>query len=227
MPTYMLAISPQKTSGWSWMSSGPGVTPWIINAASITAGTGPVGHARARAAAPGALAAALLADSGPATPSIAPLPKRSGCLESLRSRAYETKEEMTCADPGMMPMMKPSTVPRAIGAAESAQLRLRRQQLAQAGFRTPRGLAPPPAKPAGSRIRRRDPPPPERCRCRRRVPPRRRRSGKSAHRIDADHADQQSEHDHRQGLDDRPARQVAEHQQPAAAAGRNTPVART
>ena len=53
-------------------------------AAIITAVIGLVGMPSAIIGTKAPVAAALLADSGPATPSIAPCPKRSGCLESLR-----------------------------------------------------------------------------------------------------------------------------------------------
>ena len=86
-PTYMLAISPQKIAGCSLMNSGPGVIPWTMSAASRTAGIGPVGTPRASMGTRAPSLAALLADSGPATPSMAPLPNRSGCLESRRSTA--------------------------------------------------------------------------------------------------------------------------------------------
>ena len=61
--------------------------PWTISAASMTAGIGPVGTPSASIGTKAPQAAALLADSGPATPSTAPLPKRSGCFEMRRSSA--------------------------------------------------------------------------------------------------------------------------------------------
>jgi len=88
-------------------------------AAIITAVTGLVGMPSASIGTKAPVAAALLADSGPATPSIAPLPKRSGCFDMRRSMPYETNEEMMCAEPGMMPIRKPSRLPRAIGPADS------------------------------------------------------------------------------------------------------------
>src|SRR5690348_13441282 len=37
LPMYMLATRPQNSSGWSWISSGPGRSPQRINAASSIA----------------------------------------------------------------------------------------------------------------------------------------------------------------------------------------------
>ena len=65
--------------------------------------------------------AALLAASGPATPSMAPWPKRSGCRARRFSSAYEMKVGMMAPIPGRMPSRKPSTLPRAIGPAERFQ----------------------------------------------------------------------------------------------------------
>jgi hypothetical protein len=59
--------------------------------------------------------APLLAVSGPATPSMAPWPKRSGLFEILRSTVYEMKVARTVAGPGISPVTKPTTEPRAIG----------------------------------------------------------------------------------------------------------------
>ena len=62
---------------------------------------------------------ALFAVSGPATPSILPLPNSSGNLDSFFSNAYETKVEMTCEIPGTIPNRQPITVPRPTAGAES------------------------------------------------------------------------------------------------------------
>ena len=64
------------------------------------------------------VAALLFADSGAATPSMAPFPKRSGCLLSFFSSAYEINDEMIAPPPGSTPMKNPSNDPRAIGAAD-------------------------------------------------------------------------------------------------------------
>src|SRR5262252_7431159 len=65
--------------------------------------------------------AALLADSGPATPSIAPLPKRSGWGETRFSSAYDMNEAVTGPPPGTRPRMKPSPLPRSIARHEARQ----------------------------------------------------------------------------------------------------------
>src|SRR5690606_8734763 len=57
-------------------------------------------------------AAALLAASGPATPSIAPRPNSSRLLERFLSRAYESMVGSSEPPPGMAPMGKPMKVPR-------------------------------------------------------------------------------------------------------------------
>src|SRR6185503_5004892 len=110
LPTYIEAMKPQKSLGSFLISSGPGVTPWTIMAASSRAATGAPGTPRASIGTKAPEVAALLADSGPATPATAPLPNSSGCFESLRSTAYDTNVEITWAEPGMMPMKNPSTV---------------------------------------------------------------------------------------------------------------------
>ena len=63
-------------------------------------------------------AAALLAASGPATPSMAPVPSSARCLLTFFSTPYETNEAMVAAGPGIRPTRKPSTVPRTIGGTE-------------------------------------------------------------------------------------------------------------
>ena len=83
----MLATTPQKISGCSRIKSGPGCTPWIRNALSSTAITtlGAIPRVRSGIMAPPV--AALFAASGAATPSITPVPKRSGYRERRFSRA--------------------------------------------------------------------------------------------------------------------------------------------
>src|SRR5512136_1664911 len=55
--------------------------------------------------------AALLEDSGPATPSITPVPNFSGCFETLFSTPYARKEAIVGPDPGMQQIPKPTRVP--------------------------------------------------------------------------------------------------------------------
>ena len=61
--------------------------PWIIRAAKIIAIEAFPGIPKVRSGMKDELDAALFADSGPATPSMAPFPKRSGCLDNRFSRA--------------------------------------------------------------------------------------------------------------------------------------------
>jgi hypothetical protein len=85
LPTHMLAIRPQNRSGRCSSTSGPGRMPWIIMAPIITAITALGGMPSVSIGMKAVCAPALLADSGPATPSTAPLPKRDGSFAHLRS----------------------------------------------------------------------------------------------------------------------------------------------
>ena len=80
-------MTPQKTSGCSVIRKGPGVIPWIIRAAKIMAIDGFPGMPSVSSGMNDELEAALLADSGPATPSMMPLPNSSGVLEYFFSTA--------------------------------------------------------------------------------------------------------------------------------------------
>ena len=67
-------------------------------------------------------AEALLAASGPATPSIAPLPNSSGASRELASRCSSDRKVGISAPPaGIAPIGKPSAVPRSHGFHERAQ----------------------------------------------------------------------------------------------------------
>ncbi len=87
LPTYIEAMKPQKSCGSCWISSGPGVTPCTIMAASSSAAIGTPGTPSASIGTNAPDVAALLADSGPATPATAPWPNSSGRFEILRSIA--------------------------------------------------------------------------------------------------------------------------------------------
>ena len=87
LPTYIEAITPQNTSGCSTIRKGPGLTPLISRQAKIMAMAALPGMPRVSSGMNEALEAALLADSGPATPSIAPCPNSSGCFETFFSMA--------------------------------------------------------------------------------------------------------------------------------------------
>ncbi len=72
----------QKRSACSSMNRGPGVMPLSSRALRTSAMTGVKGMPRDISGMKAEPAAALLAVSGPATPSMAPLPNSSGCLDS-------------------------------------------------------------------------------------------------------------------------------------------------
>ena len=75
----------QTNSGFFWKRRGPGWRPYTRSPPSRTASGAEAGMPRARRGMKPAEEVALLAASGEATPSIAPLPKRSGRFESFFS----------------------------------------------------------------------------------------------------------------------------------------------
>ena len=83
----MLATMPQNSPGFCVISSGPGCSPWMKKAPSSSAITTFGGMPSVISGMNAPPAAALLADSGPATPSIAPWPNRSGVFDSRFSSA--------------------------------------------------------------------------------------------------------------------------------------------
>ena len=85
LPTHMLAIRPQNSSGLSRINCGPGCSPCIIRAPSISAMTAFDGRPSVSSGMNEVCAAALLAASGPATPSMAPFPNLSGSFDSFFS----------------------------------------------------------------------------------------------------------------------------------------------
>ena len=87
LPMYMLATMPQNRCGFCIISSGPGCKPWMMKAPSSSAITTLGGMPSVISGMKAPPAAALLAASGPATPSIAPLPKRSGVRDIFFSIA--------------------------------------------------------------------------------------------------------------------------------------------
>ena len=105
-------MSPQ-TSSDSWLkSSGPGCRPYIWNAASMTAVVPEPGTPSASSGTRLPPALALLAASGPATPSMAPSPNSSGVFDTRRSTSYERKLATVAPAPGSTPVKKPMSVPR-------------------------------------------------------------------------------------------------------------------
>ena len=81
----MLAITAQTSSALVVNMSGPGRRPNMISAPSMTAVVFEPGTPSANIGTIAPAEAALFADSGPATPSIAPLPKRDGSFATFFS----------------------------------------------------------------------------------------------------------------------------------------------
>ena len=86
-PRYMLVMTPQKRSGCSVIRVGPGCMPCIISAPRRMAITALAGIPNVNKGMKAPAVAALFADSGPATPAIAPFPNCSGWRETFRSMA--------------------------------------------------------------------------------------------------------------------------------------------
>src|SRR5262245_264731 len=103
---YIAAMTVQNSSGWSCTNVGPGTIPLSSNAASTSAIVGANGIPNASNGTNAAPAAALLAASGPATPSTAPRPNFSGCFDSFRSATYDANVDSTAAGPGTRPSRK-------------------------------------------------------------------------------------------------------------------------
>ena len=85
LPIHMLTIMPQNRPGFCSMTWGPGTMPWIIMPPIIIAITALEGMPSVSMGMNEVCAAALLAASGAATPSIMPVPNFSGVRESLFS----------------------------------------------------------------------------------------------------------------------------------------------
>ena len=81
------AIRPQTSCGLVANSSGPGCRPNCWNPASMIAAVAVVGRPSVSSGTSVPAALALLAASGPATPSMAPWPNSSGCLLARFSAA--------------------------------------------------------------------------------------------------------------------------------------------
>src|SRR4029453_19342161 len=97
------------------MNSGPGCTPCIKSAPTKRAMTMLDGNPSERSGIKAPAVAELLADSGPATPSIAPLPNFSGWRERRFSIAYDANEDIAPLGPGRMPMKKRTMEPLTMG----------------------------------------------------------------------------------------------------------------
>ena len=81
------AISPQTSCGLVANSSGPGCSPNCWKPASMIAAVAVVGRPSVKSGTRVPAADALFAASGPATPSMAPLPNSSGCFDIFFSVA--------------------------------------------------------------------------------------------------------------------------------------------
>src|SRR6266404_8728086 len=80
LPSHIDAIMPQNNSGCLLMTCGPGTMPWMVMAPTISAITAFGGMPSVSNGMNEVCAAALLALSGAATPSMAPRPNRDGSL---------------------------------------------------------------------------------------------------------------------------------------------------
>ena len=87
LPIHILAIMPQNMPGRSLMICGPGWMPWMVSAPIISAMTAFPGMPRVSIGMNEVCAPALLADSGPATPSTAPWPNSAAFREERFSSA--------------------------------------------------------------------------------------------------------------------------------------------
>ena len=87
LPIHMLAIIPQNMLGRSVMICGPGWMPWMVSAPIISAITALPGMPKVSMGMNEVCAPALLADSGPATPSTAPWPNCAGFFDHRFSSA--------------------------------------------------------------------------------------------------------------------------------------------
>ena len=81
LPIHIEAIMPQNSSGCLVMTCGPGTMPWMVMAPTISAITGFGGMPSVSSGMNEVCAAALLAASGAATPSMAPRPNRCGFFD--------------------------------------------------------------------------------------------------------------------------------------------------
>ncbi len=87
LPTHIDAIRPQNNPGLLVITCGPGWMLWMVIAPTIIAITAFSGMPSVRSGMNDVCAPALFADSGPATPWIAPLPNCDGSLATFFSSA--------------------------------------------------------------------------------------------------------------------------------------------
>src|SRR5690606_33618017 len=96
---------------------------------SMIAAVADVGSPRVRSGTNTPAAAELFAASGPATPSMAPLPNSSLCLDRRFSMAYERNVGISAPPAGNAPNGNPKTLPRNHGRVARAPSRLLIQRL--------------------------------------------------------------------------------------------------
>ena len=85
LPSHIETIKPQNSSGCLVMTCGPGTMPWMVMAPTISAITALGGMPSVSSGMNEVWAAALLALSGAATPSIMPVPNFSGVFDTFFS----------------------------------------------------------------------------------------------------------------------------------------------
>src|SRR5690606_30903300 len=114
-PTNRLAINAHTSSDSRSNSNGPGWVPYCWKAASVTAATAVGGRPRGSLVGSVPAADALPVDSGPATPSMAPLPNSSARRDSRFSVTYDRNVGISAPPAGTAPNGNPITGPRSHG----------------------------------------------------------------------------------------------------------------
>src|SRR6476659_315096 len=100
LPTHIEAIRPQKSCGLLVITCGPGWMPLIVIAPTISAITALGGMPSVSIGMNEVCAPALLADSGPATPRMSPLPNLLVEPASFFSIEYDANDASSAPPPG-------------------------------------------------------------------------------------------------------------------------------
>src|SRR3954471_14312654 len=100
LPTHIEAIRAQNSCGVEVITCGPGWMPLIVIAPTISAITALGGMPSVSIGMNDVCAPALLADSGPATPRMSPLPNLPLAPAIFFSIVYEAKDESNAPPPG-------------------------------------------------------------------------------------------------------------------------------
>src|SRR6476469_10055779 len=111
LPTHIDATRPQKSWGFDVITCGPGWMLWIIIAPTIIAMTAFSGMPSVSSGMNDVCAQALFADSGPATPWIAPLQNSDGSVASFIATLYDANDDNMAPPPDSTPRTDPSAVP--------------------------------------------------------------------------------------------------------------------